>query len=576
MLALGSHIYLSIFIAAATVFTIFVVSSSYSQIIELFPSGGGGYLVASKLLSPNLGMVSGSALLIDYVLTITVSISSGADAIFSFLPLPFLKYKLVFGLFGTHVFIILYAIFSQFMNIPEISQRTIIDLHHSQTEFGILGTFLFLIHAYSMGAGTYTGIEAVSNGLPILREPKIHTARKTMVYMAVSLSVMVMGLMVSYMLFNVQFQDGKTLNAVLFERATSSWNPAFSYVFVIITLISEGTILFVAAQTGFLDGPRVLSNMALDHWVPTRFASLSDRLVTQNGILLMGLASFVLMFLTGGSVTFLLVLYSINVFLTFSLSQLGMVRHWWQVRHEEKKWIKKIVTNGVGLCMTTFILLSVTIVKFHEGGWITVVITSSVIIVVLLIKKHYTRTSQQLKRLDEQLTEITSSEMAIMPASGHNPVFDPAAKTAVLLVNGYSGTGIHSLLSIFKFFGDTFKNFVFIEIGLIDAGVFKGVSDIEQLKIKINEDIQRYIDFMNNNGFFADGFTSTDLDVVAAIIKLIPEITSKYKNPIFFGGQIVMKKDTMLSRFLHNYTVFAVQRELYYKGIEFVILPIKL
>ena len=121
---------------------------------------------------------------------------------------------------------------------------------------------------------------------------------------------------------------------------------------MLVTLLSEAVLLFVAAQTGFLDGPRVLSNMALDRWFPTKFAMLTDRLVTQNGILLMGGAALVTMVLTNGSVKYLVVLYSINVFITFFLSQLGMVRHWWQVRGKEDHWEKKLFINGLGMTLT--------------------------------------------------------------------------------------------------------------------------------------------------------------------------------------------------------------------------------
>ncbi len=384
--------------------TVFIIATSYSQIIELFPTGGGGYLVASKLLSPTAGMVSGSALLIDYVLTITISVASGADALFSFLPAHWLPYKVAFAFFGvlvliamnmrgvkesvlplvpifltfvlTHAFIIGYAVVTNLGNFGTVVASTRADVVQTQAELGFAGMFLLIMRAYSMGAGTYTGIEAVSNGLPILREPKVKTGKRTMHYMAISLALVVMGLMIAYLLYRVVPQSGKTLNAVLFETMTRGWGKGGT-VFVLITLLSEAALLFVAAQTGFLDGPRVLSNMALDRWFPTKFAMLSDRLVTQKGILMMGGAALVTLVLTNGSVKYLVVLYSINVFITFFLSQLGMVRHWWQVRGKEDHWEKKLLINGVGMTLTFFILISVTILKFYEGGWITLLLTGA-------------------------------------------------------------------------------------------------------------------------------------------------------------------------------------------------------
>jgi amino acid transporter len=335
--ALNGHIYLSLIVAAASVATVFLISASYSQIIELFPTGGGGYLVASKLLSPGFGVVSGSALLIDYVLTITLSIASGADALFSLLPPHSLHYKLVVEIAGvclltllnlrgakeavlpwvpifvvfvlTHAFAITFALLTHLPNLGQVWQSTSQDFQAAHHELGLLGMVLLVMRAYSLGAGTYTGIEAVSNGLPILREPRVQTGKQTMRYMAFSLSLTVAGLLLAYLLFRVTHEEGKTLNAVLFEQMTASWPKGIGFTFVLVTLFSEAALLFVAAQTGFLDGPRVLANMALDRWFPARFASLSDRFVTYNGIVLMGGFSLLLMIASRGSVDFLVILY---------------------------------------------------------------------------------------------------------------------------------------------------------------------------------------------------------------------------------------------------------------------------
>jgi amino acid transporter len=605
MITLGGHIHLSVIIGLATVVTIFVISTSYSQIIELFPMGGGGYLVASKLLSPKIGMVSGCALLIDYILTISVSIASGADALFSFLPIQFVEFKVMFALAVltiltllnirgvkesvlplvpiflifvlTHVFIILYNILSNVYELPAAASGTVTDLSQTYTQLGLFGLMFLIMHAFSMGAGTFTGIEAVSNNLSVLKEPKVQTAKVTMRYMAISLSITAMGLFLSYILLNATHKPGKTINAVMFELATGSWNPIVSNIFIIVTLISEATILFVAAQTGFFGGPSVLANMAHDRWVPTSFSSLSDRLVTQKGILLMAAASFILIFFSKGSVAFMLVLYSINVFLTFCLSQLGMVRHWWQQRHIELKWKKKIAINGFGLVICLFILFAVIITKFGEGGWVTILVTGSFVAAVSYIRKHYDKAGLLIRKLDS-LCEIELDTLNVELKKGEHfsPQYDRSGRTAVLLVNGFSGIGIHSLLSIFRLFGTTFKNFVFIQIGLIDAGVFKGAEEIQQLKNKVQKDVDKYIDFLKRNGYYAESFTSTGLDVEEEIMKIVPEITKKFPKSVFFGGQIVFPKDTFIIRLLHNYTVFSIQKKLYMRGIEFFILPIKL
>lgn len=604
-LALGSHTFLAIFVGLASVLTIFVISASYSQIIELFPSGGGGYVVASKLLNPTLGMVSGCALIVDYVLTITLSVASGADALFSFLPLAFEPYKLTSAVLGvlllivlnlrgvkesvtvlvpifmvfviTHAVAIVYGLGSHLGNLPAVIARTSADVSAAHSQLGLVGMVLLVLRAYSMGAGTFTGIEAVSNGLAVLREPKVQTGKRTMTYMAVSLSVTVLGLILAFLLFGVNEMKGKTLNAVLFEAIAQGWG-APGHVFVLATLISEAALLFVAAQTGFLDGPRVLANMALDRWFPTRFAMLSDRLVTQKGILLMGGAALVLMVISHGSVELLIVLYSINVFITFVLSQLGMVRHWLGTPRGEPHRRKGLALNGLGLMLCSFILITVTAIKFFEGGWATLLVTGAVAALAVTIRRHYDKTWVMLKKLDELIPIAEADQTPLSPATNlcGSETCDAGAKTAVILVNGYNGLGMHTLLGIHRLFSGEFRNFVFVQVGMVDAGVFKGAEEMERLKTHIQADLDRYVGFVRSRGLYAEGVSSVGVDVVEEVVKLTPEIRRRFSKAVFFGGQLVFQSDTTFTRMLHNYIVFAVQRQLYRQGVAFVIMPIRL
>lgn len=603
-LALGKHPYLAIFVALGTAVTIFVISAGYSQIIELFPSGGGGYIVATKLLSPKLGMVSGCALLIDYVLTITLSIASGADALFSFLPANWFQYRLAVAVVGvllltllnlrgvkesvvalvpifmvfvvTHIAVIGYGLISHAGNAPELASLFVQDVHAARSELGLWGMILLILHAYSMGAGTYTGIEAVSNGLPILREPRVQTGKRTMRYMAVSLAVTVVGLIVAYLLFKVTAQPGKTLNAVLFEAVTSSWPQPFGYGFVLLTLVSEALLLFVAAQAGFVDGPRVLSNMAMDRWFPARFALLSDRLASQNGILLMGGASLLLMLLSHGSVDLLIVLYSINVFVTFVLSQLGMVIHWWKERATADHWKKRLCINGLGLALTSFILCSVVLVKFFEGGWITVLITGALAWLALAIHRHYRHVGALLQRLDNVKDATEASLKGEIAQSERDTTRDyyPTAPTAVILVNGYNGLGLHTLFGVVRFYRNVFRNFVFLQVGVVDAAVFRSEDELDQLKERLAGDMEKYARIIQSKGLYAEPHWAVGTDINHEVLALAPDIKARFPNVIFFGGQIVFKEDTLFTRMLHNHVVFTLQRAFYRIGIPFMIMPL--
>jgi len=331
--ALGRHTYLAIFLALATALTVLIISYSYSRIIEHFPSGGGGYLVATQTLGEKAGVVSGCALLVDYMLTITVSIVSCGDAIFSFFPVSFQEYKIPFEIAAilmlvvlnlrgikesvtflapifltfvvTHLFMIGYGILSHLPQISPVVHGIRGDFRMGVSTLGMGGLTLLFLKAFSMGGGTFTGIEAVSNGLQMLREPRVHNGKKTMVYLSTSLAFTAGGILVCYLLLNVSPVSGKTLNAVLASTLYQGWG--FGPLLAMVTIFSEGALLLVGAQAGFMDGPRVMANMAVDYWFPHRFASLSDRFTIQNGVLLMGGASVLLLLYAHGNIRTLVV-----------------------------------------------------------------------------------------------------------------------------------------------------------------------------------------------------------------------------------------------------------------------------
>lgn len=598
--ALGANVHLSLFVALASVVTIVAICASYSQIIELFPTGGGGYLVASKLLSPAAGVVSGSALLIDYVLTITISVASGADALFSLLPPEWRAWKLIFAVagvagltvvnlrgvkesvlmwvpvfflfVGTHAFAIIYAVVTHGSGLTGVAAATVHEVRTVSSELGVFVLLKLLLRAYSMGAGTYTGIEAVSNGLPILREPRVQTGRRTMLYMGVSLAVTVAGLLLAYLLYRVAPVEGKTLNAVLAERLTATWSPGAGTAFLFAFLGSEAVLLLIAAETGFLDGPRVLANLALDRWAPTRFANLSDRFVAQNGILLMGLAALAMMVFTRGSVDALVVFYSINVFITFTLSQLGMVVHWWRARRTEPKWRRRLAINGFGLMLTSFILGSLTVVKFFEGGWATLLLTGALVAAAFAVKRHYAGVAGQLRRLDLMVEAAEVETTRRQPATRDA---DPAGRTAIVLVNGFNGLGLHTCLQVPRMFGDTFRNFAFIAVGPVDAGNFKGAAEIEALRTHTVAQAERYAAWARAHGYGAATFTAIGHDVMGEVMRLAEEAKARFPQSVFFAGQLAFTRETRLTRLLHNFTALMLQRRFFAANLPFVVLPIR-
>jgi Amino acid permease len=599
-LALGDHRYLALFLAVLIAVTVFVISASYSQIIELFPSGGGGYLVASHLLGPISGLVSGCALVVDYMLTISISVASGADALFSFLPeewggakvetaaaailllvvmnlrgiresvLPLVPVFLTFVV--SHVVMIAFAVLANAQGLPGVIAATAADTRRTASEVGVFATLVILFRAFSLGGGTFTGIEAVSNGLQILRAPRVDTARRTMRYMATSLGFTASGLLVAYLLTGMQREPGRTLNASLFYGLTAGWNIGAFHVghwIVVVTLLSEATLLVVAAQAGFLDGPRVLANMAIDFWVPTRFALLSDRLVTQDGVLMMGTSALLILLFTGGDVRVLVVLYAVNVFLTFSLSQLGMVLHWWKVRREERRWAARLALNGLGLFFTGLILAVMLALKFLEGAWVTVVITGAMIALCFAIRRHYANVHSALRKLDDTLINVAFSPDIRAPAEA-----DRTAPTAVLMVSGFNGIGLHSLLSIYSNFPGYFRNVVFAEVGVVDSSRFKGRHEIRHLEKTVVEDLEEYVHFARNMGFYAEARHGIGTDPVPTLERLCAGAAAEFPRATFFAGKLIFGRPTFFTRFLHNQTVAKVEETLQLRGFHTVVLPL--
>jgi amino acid transporter len=602
-LALGPHQYLAVFLALLMALTVFVISASYSQTIDLFPTGGGGYLVATRLLGRYPGLVSGSALVIDYVLTISISIASGADAIFSFLPPEWWPYKfwacvvvvlvmvamnlrgvkesvltllpIFLGFVVMHVWLLGYLLVSRAPEVPAVVHDAVGQVQVGSSTLGILALAIIFFRAYSLGGGTYTGIEAVSNGLPILREPRAATGKRTMIYMACSLAFIAGGILFGYLLVNVEPAAGKTLNAVLFERVAGHWHLfglPIGIPIVTFTLVTEGALLFVAAQTGFVDGPRVLATMAGDRWLPRRFSNLSARLVTQDGVIAMGLAALVILAGTEAKVELLVVLYAINVFITFTLSQLGMTVHWWRERKTDRGWLRKLSINGVGCVFTASILFITLTLKFDEGGWVTVLMTGGLISLCYLVRRHYTRVAKAIEQLE---ADILPKLYAVKKREAGPRIAD--APTAVLLVNGFNGLGLATLLSLTRLFRGEFKNVVFVGVGEVDSALLKGPEEVAELERRMVDDLQEYCQFAADLGLHAELRTGLGPDVVLELRQICLRVAQEFPHVVFFAGKLIFTDETegFVGRFLHNHTSIELQEWLQLHGLSLVILPVR-
>ena len=597
--ALAGHTHLGLYMAFATAITVFIIALAYNQVIELFPTGGGGYRVASKLVGPYLGLIAGCALILDYVLTIAISIAAGVEAVASLLPLGFHSYKLpaeafiigvliilnlrgmkeaiqvllpiFLGFVATHFVLIVYGIFAHASYLPELIPNTVNATTELAGNIGWISVAGMLLLAYSQGGGTYTGLEAVSNNVNILAEPRVHTGKMTMFYMALSLAFTASGIILLYLLWDAHPIEGQTLNATAFSAIIASigLGELANKILLTAVLAFEAGLLFVAANTGFLGGPAVLANMAADSWVPHKFRYLSTRLVTQNGILVLGIAALTILFWTRGSVTLLVVLYSVSVFLTFAISLFGLCLYWWQHRKELEHWLRRFLLSLLGFIICGGILAVLLVEKFTQGGWAAVLIITAIAGLCIYIRNHYRETKDAIQAVDQVF--------ANQPFGTHvGPVEpDPGAQTAVFIVGSSRGGGLHALLWVQRMFPGHFKNFIFVNARTVDTHAYGGEGALEHLRAEANATLKFFVDFCHSHDMASAAYLGFGTDVVDEVTALCEDISEDYPNSIFFTSKLVFEHDNWFTRLLHNQAALAIQRRLHFESLQMVILPMK-
>ena len=599
-LALGAHTDIALFLALATAVTVFVIAASYNQVIDLFPSGGGGYKAATKLIGRKAGLISGSALIVDYVLTIAISVASGADALFSLLPQGLHGWKLAteallvvglmilnlrgmkesirvlapifLGFVVTHVALIIYGIGAHADAIGTLWPNSVSEAEKLSKESGMMFVIALFLRAYSIGGGTYTGIEAVSNNINMLAEPRVKTGHYTMFYMAVSLALMAGGIILLYLLWDASPVVGQTLNAVTFRQIIEEVFGSGSTANVVLglVLLLEAGLLMVAANTGFLGGPAVLASMASDRWVPRQFRQLSNRMVTQNGVLLMGIAALLIVLATHGRVSLLVVLYSINVFITFTLTLFGLSRHWWQQRRYILKWKGPLLLSLLGLAVTAFMLTVIVVEKFLLGGWVTLVITGAVAALCVMVRRHYEEVRRLLTRIDQFAPRVTWLDEL------QSPPLDPAGCTAIILVGANRGAGYRTLEWVLDKFPGKFRNFVFVAVGEVDRDAFDSERSLAALQARLQNSLAYFIGYCASQNIASTSYESYGADPLSELTALVDQVYEDFPDSVCFASRIVFRSENLFISLLHNQLPLAMQRRLHEQNREMIVVPVKL
>lgn len=419
-------------IAGAIVMLMFIVALSYRQTIAAYPNGGGAYVVVKENLGEKAGLVAGAALMIDYTLTVAVSVSAGVENIISAFPqlasvqiftgiwivLVLMTLSLrgigesstVFAL-PTYFFIfsMVILIFAGLWNNPHGDVNPIQDVFESNyPELGLI----LLLKAFSSGCAALTGIEAVSDGVPLFRHPQARNAKTTLMAMVVILAFLFFGVSYLVFAFGLTHKDGVTLISQLSQLIFGDG------VLFYVVQVGVALILFLAASTAYADFPRVVSFLARDRYAPRQLANIGDRLVFSNGIIGLSLMAILLIILFKGKTHYLIPLYSVGVFLSFTLSQCGMVvRH---IKLKQPGWKSGVLISGFGMICTAVVLCVVATFKFTLGAWMVIVVIPAMVFAFHRIHIHYIMFAREISQshYDMPTCEKLTDHVVVIPISG--------------------------------------------------------------------------------------------------------------------------------------------------------------
>jgi hypothetical protein len=314
-----------------------------------------------------------------------------------------------------------------------------------------------------------------------------------------------------------------------------------------------------------------MASLAVDRWMPHLFSSLSTRLVTKNGVVLMGGMALGALLLTGGEVNVLVVMYSINVFLTFTLSLAGITRHRWR-EISKPGTIRKMLVVLPALIVCASILVITILEKFTQGAWKTMLVTSLVIALGLLIHRHYNRVHARMQQIEEELAAAMFSKP--LPV-GEKPRMDPRDQTAVFLVGDSPATGIHTFLWVQRLFPGVFKNFVFASVGEIDTEEFGDETRWHALRRDKKAMLKQYVDFCTSRKLPATYYHDYGTDVINTVSNLTERISADFPHSVFFAAKLVFEHEGVFTSLLHNQTAYMLQKRLHAKGQNLIVMPMK-
>lgn len=586
--------------AVGTLLTLALLALAYTRMVARFPHGGGGYTAAKHVLGERVALVSGVALVLDACLNVAVSVVTCVDAAAAVLPPAWsaARFPAAIGLVvvlgglnlrgvkesvavlapvllafvASHVLVLGWALIAGADRLPGAASLAS-ELGQLAREHGAPGTLGMTLRAYALGGAIYTGLESVSNGVPILREPKARSAARVMWLLAGVPAVVIAVILAAYLAYDVRPEGDQPMNAILFGHVAARLAGGRAGLLVAVPLLAEAALLVMAAQTGFVDGPRILGALATDRFLPKRLARLNRRLAPAPGILVVAAVALDATVVTGARLEPLIAVFVISVFVTFTISQWAMLRDAWRRRPAGRWW----ADAGVHLAslIACAVILGGSAVAWRAGAVVTLGLIAAVVSLSLAIRRRYDRIGEAIEQLRAEVPP------PVAPPERHAPVLSPEALIArdapiAVLVVGDRTTFARVALSWLATLAARLGGVILASVAPIDAEAVQGEERLRGLEDERWRHLRGLAEEVRRSGLPVAIELRRGADLLETAASMVADLMRGRPSPSVVVGFRSTPEGSGLDPLLRDDLAVRLQARLQRDGIPMIVASVPL
>lgn len=586
----------------ATLATLALLAVAYTRMVAHFPHGGGGYTAAKHVLPERVALVSGVALVFDAAFNVAVSVVTCVEAAAAVLPeglsaarlpgalllvvvLALLNLRgvkesvavlvpILLAFVGSHLLILGIAIGARAGQLVDVVAPVSRDLQQLAREHGALGALGSALRAYALGGAIYTGLESISNGVPILREPKVRSARRTMVLLAGVPAVLIATILTGYLLYDVRPASDQPLNAILFQRVGELFGPGIAgRLAVTVPLLTEAALLVMAAQTGLVDGPRILGALATDRYLPRRLSRLNGRLAPAPGILVVAAIALLATALTGGRLEPLIAVFVVSVFVTFTISQWAMLRNALHRRKAGHGWADAVL-HLVALVLCAVILAG-SIVNWKRGSAVSLALIAATVLLATAIRRRYQTIGRAVEQLGSELSP------PVVPPERQGQVVSPERlihrdTPIAVLVMGERTAFARVALSWLARMPARVGGVILASVSLLDAEAVQGEERLRELEARRRRELEAVAEDVRRSGLPVAIELRRGADVLETAASLVADLMRGRPAPSVVVGFRATPDTSGLDPLLRDDLAVRLQARLQREGIPMLVASIPL